>query len=236
LSDLRDDQDMRRIDELLLAGEPVPQEPELTALVCAVRSLADAPAPLPSPELEQVLRSGVPLDPPAPLSRHRRKRGSLLAKITLGAAVAAGAATGAAALDLPESVGGPARAFFEGVANFFTPGAARSEPQPAPGSPSEVQRAGDEPAENSPGHVPGGLPEGAEGRPTPGPATPGPPPEVNPGPPDGVPGPPDTFPGSTGTFPGSTGMFPGSTGGLPDPADDPNPPVDPGPPGDYGRP
>ena len=65
MSDLDDYQDMRRIDERLLAGEPVPGEPELTALVSAVRSLAEAPAPLPTPELARVLSEGLPADRPA---------------------------------------------------------------------------------------------------------------------------------------------------------------------------
>lgn len=197
---------MRRTDERLLAGEPVPEEPELTALVFAVRSLADAPAPLPTPALAQMLSEGLPADPPASLSRHRRSRRSTLVKIALGAAVAAAAATGAAALEIPESVREPARSFFTGVADLFTPWESqpRQQPQPQPetGGPSEP--VGGQPADKTTSQPdPASSPEGGKrpGAPA-NPATPQPPgnPDVNPG-----------------------------------PADDPGPPVDPGPPGDTGR-
>lgn len=139
MSDLSDYQDMRRIDERLLAGEPVPEEPELTALVVAVRSLANAPAPLPTPALLQVLSEGLPVDAPVSLSRHRRSRRSTIVKIAIGAAVAAAAATGAAALEGPEAVREPARSFFSGVADLFTPWESQPQPQPQPEPQPEPQ-------------------------------------------------------------------------------------------------
>ena len=124
MTGLDDDQDMRRIDELLLAGEPVPEEPELSALVATLRARAEAPAPLPTPALERVLRTGLTPDvePPVPLSARRRAVPvGTLAKIGIAAAVAAAVTTGAAALELPPSVREPARSFVSGIADLLTP-------------------------------------------------------------------------------------------------------------------
>lgn len=210
-----------RIDERLLAGAPVPEEPELIAWVSAVRSLADAPAPLPTPALSRVLSEGLPGDPPASLQRHRRTRRSTLAKIALGAAVAAAAATGAAALEIPESVREPARSFFTGVADLFTPWESGPQPQPQPhpqpgSGPSEP--VGGQPADESTTRPdPANRPDDPGKRPEPpaNPPTPQAPgnPEVNPGPPD-APGRP-AEPGP----PGDTGRDPASqrTGAKPVP-------------------
>ena len=201
---------MRQIDERLLTGEPVPEEPELTAVVAALRSMADAPAPLPTPALAQVLSEGLPADPPVSLNRYRRSRRSTLVKIALGAAVAAAAATGAAALEIPETLREPARSFFSGVADLFAPGESQPQPQPElqpelqpePATEEPAEPAGDRPVDEKPPPDPADRPgEGTRPETPANPATP------HPGRPEVIPGPPD----------------------------DPGPRVDPGPPGDTVR-
>lgn len=129
-----DDRDMRWTrDDRLLAGDLAEEEPELTALVSAVRSMADAPPPPPTTALQQVLQEGLPdastgADPAIDeLARRRLRRDTgqrvrLGVRIALGVVAAAAVATGAAALEpVPEVIREPARAIISGVSDLLPP-------------------------------------------------------------------------------------------------------------------
>jgi hypothetical protein len=193
-----DNQDMRaQIDELLVTGQPVPGNDELAAFVAALRRVADAPAPTPTPALSAVLRDGL-----APASsrtlvdagehwslRPRVRRLaryvaglSLAAKIVLGAGVAVAAVTGAAGIDaVPAVVRVPASMIVSAVVDLFTTGPTtpvRPAPgeggvgTPATGAPGTVPTAGT----GAPGMAPSAaMPAdpAAKGGTAPGPGQPG---------------------------------------------------------------
>lgn len=133
MSRFDDDQDMEPTwDERLLAGDLAQDEPELTAVISAVRAVADAPPPPPSAALRQLLRDGLPesVEPPsengdelAARRRLRDRRGVRRGLRIAVAAMAAGVvATGAAALEpMPEAIREPARALVTGFTETFTP-------------------------------------------------------------------------------------------------------------------
>jgi hypothetical protein len=139
-----DDKSVRRTrDDRVLAGELADDEPELTALVAAVRAMADAPPPAPSTALARVLDGDVSEladDPSDELASRRRLRDRpglrRAARITVGIVAAATLATGAAALEpMPEVIREPARAVWSGIADVVAPWARRE------------RRSGDDPTE-----------------------------------------------------------------------------------------
>lgn len=69
MSPLDDDKDVRSTpDEQLLAGEPVPAEPELSSFVAALRATAQDEPPAPSAALSALLRDGLPAGAPVAAS------------------------------------------------------------------------------------------------------------------------------------------------------------------------
>lgn len=235
-----DDEGMRWTrDEQVLAGELGQDEPELTALVAAVRSMADAPPPPPSAALQQMLQDGIPDTLPAAdlvtdeLAERRRLRGNgrrvgLGVRIAVGAVAAAIIATGAAALEpVPEAVRGPARAIISGVADLLTPWSSNDPPGreqsgATSGAEQGTNQGGEPGSETGNGLQPGSTPEpddvGNQNRGTPEPESPaeelGRPADVG-QPADPAPPAPDGTVTDTGA--GDPSAPPDATAGEPDP-------------------
>jgi hypothetical protein len=166
VSRFHDDLGVWRIpDEQLMAGEAVPDEPELTSFVAALRASATDEAPAPTPELAALLEAGL-----APRrARPSAARGSgggrlrragvtagvvLVGKVALAGAAAAVGVVGVAHFDgAPSVVRTPAQSVVDAVVDAWhgvsgTPAA----PAPSPTAPAPTDgAAGKHPAPPVPG-------------------------------------------------------------------------------------
>lgn len=145
-----DDQDMRpqgsQDDELVLTGRAVPGDDALVDLLTSLRTMADVPAPAPTPALAALLRGGLPpravvVPLPVRIGRTVRRRAGaagrwvaglgLAGKVVLGAGVALAGVTGAATIPaVPDVVQRPAQTVLTDVGRVF--GGGDAAPVPAP--------------------------------------------------------------------------------------------------------